>query len=64
MQITKVNKLGKREGGYEITYEGQDVFLGNSEIKLNPIESKAVIKNNITYDQSKAEADEQNSCYV
>ena len=59
MQITKVNKLGKREGGYEITYEGQDVFLGNSEIKLNPIESKAVIKNNITYDQSKAEADEQ-----
>ena len=59
MQITKVNKLGKREGGYEITYEGQDVFLGNSEIKLNPIESKAVIKNNITYDQSKTEADEQ-----
>ena len=59
VQITKVNKLGKREGGYEITHEGQDVFLGNSEIKLNPIESKAVIKNNITYDQSKTEADEQ-----
>ena len=59
IQITKVNKLGKREGGYEITYEGQDIFLGNSEIQLNPIESKSVIKNNITYDQSKAEADEQ-----
>jgi len=59
IQITKVNKIGKREGGYEITYEGQDVFLGNSEIKLNPIESKSVIKNNITYDQSKTEADEQ-----
>ena len=66
----KVNQTGKgtknfREGGYELTTsDGNTVFLGKSEYKLNSLDSPTVVYGNrandpLTHKESEKEAKEQ-----